>query len=124
MFNFLRLKFGKGSRADQLIRAIPNPATILRRLDAWDQVLLEWGDAGLAWEPKQSRVLQVIKDTADALDVAGGFVGAEGADKLHAITEQVRLAIATIGAADDTFDAFWANKGRAMLEAYLVRSRK
>ena len=86
-------------------------------------MLKDWGDAGLAWEPQDSRLLAVVKDTADALDVAGGFIGAGGSDKLSAITEQVRIAIATIGFADDAFDAFWEKKGRAILEDYLTRSR-
>lgn len=124
MFNFLRLKFGKGSKADQLIRAIPNPSTIMRRADAWATVLKLWGDTGAAWEPQDSRLLAIIKDTADALDVAGGLLGSDGASKLHAITEQVRLAIATIGMADDAFDLFWSRKGRPILEDYLLRSRK
>lgn len=119
----IKATFSRGSRADKLIRAIPNPSTILRRLDTWAEVLKDWGDAGLAWEPQDSRLLAVVKDTADALDVAGGFIGAGGSDKLSAITEQVRIAIATIGFADDAFDAFWEKKGRAILEDYLVRSR-
>lgn len=124
MFDILKAKFGRNSKLDKLIRAIPNPSTIMRRADAWATVLQLWGDTGAAWEPQDSRLLSIIKDTADALDVAGGLLGSDGAAKLHAITEQVRLAIATIGMADDAFDLFWARKGRPILEDYLLRSRK
>lgn len=124
MIAWLKRTFGRGSKVDKLVRALPNPATILRRADAWAEVLREWGDAGARWEPEDSRLLAIVKDTADALNIIGPIVGADGADKLNALTDQVRLAVATIGYADDVFDAFWASKGRPILEAYLERARR
>ncbi len=123
MFERLAKLFGRGSKADKLIRALPNPSRILANADAWAETLRSWGDKGAAWEPQDSRLLEVVKQTADALNVVAPFVGAVGADKLAAITEQVRLAVATVGLADAMFDSWWAGKGRPILESYLSARR-
>lgn len=123
MIEWLKRKFGRGSKVDKLIRAIPNPSEILRRADAWASVLHRAGEAGLHWEPQDSRLLQVVKDGADALDLLGPMVGAEGSEKLAALTRQVRVAAATINMADDLFDAWWLTKGRPILEQYLGARR-
>ena len=124
MLNWLKRTFGRGSKVDHLIRALPNPSEILRNADAWARVLKDWGDRGAAWEPQDSRLLEVVRQSADALNLVGPFIGAQGTDKLAAITEQVRLAIATVGIADQMFDSFWASKGRPILEAYLSARRQ
>lgn len=112
--------FGRGSTTDKLIRALPNPSTILRNTDAWARVLSSWGEAGVRWEPEDSRLLAIVKDTADALNLVGPLLGASGAEKLAALAAQVRMGAAAIGMADDAFDTFWINKGRKILESYLV----
>ena len=68
---------------------------------------------------RESRLLVVIRELADAADVAGVLLGASGNEKHASVSEQVRLGLATIGLADDAFDAFWTNKGRPLLERYL-----
>lgn len=119
MIEWLKAKLGRGSKVDRLIRALPNPSQILRRTDAWADTLHRMGQAGLQWEPTDSRLLQVVKDGADALDLLGPMAGATGADKLQALTRQVRVAAAAINMADEVFDAWWVTKGRPILEQYL-----
>ena len=123
MIEWFKYTFGRGSKVDKLIRAIPNPSTLLRRADAWADVLHRFGEAGLHWEPTDSRLLQVVKDGADALDLIAPMAGATGSDKLQALTRQVRLAARGIDMADDLFDAWWTTKGRPVLEGYLERRR-
>ena len=124
MFNWLKINVGKfNDKVKKLLGSLPDIGTVLRRADAWANTLKEWGDAGAAWEAKDSRLLQVVKDTADALNVAGPFIGASGADKLEALRRHVHLAAVTIGLMDDAFDAFWLTKGRPILESYLARSK-
>jgi len=124
MFNWLKINVGKiNDKIKKLLGALPDIGTVFRRADAWASTLKEWGDAGHAWEAKDSRLLQVVKDGADALNVAAPFIGAKGADKLEALRRHVHLAAVTIGVMDDAFDAFWENKGRPILEAYLARSK-
>jgi len=123
MIAWFKKHFGRGSKVDKLVRALPNPQDILRRADAWAAVLHRFGETGLQWEPTDSRLLQVVKDGADALDMVGPMVGAVGADKLQALTRQVRLAAQAINIADDLFDAWWVTNGRPVLEDYLERRR-
>lgn len=119
MIEWLKQKFGRGSRTDRMIRALPNPSRILRNADAWTSACIAMGDSIKAWEPQESRLLIVIRELADAADVAGVLLGASGNEKHASVSEQVRLGLATIGLADDAFDAFWTNKGRPLLERYL-----
>lgn len=124
MFDWLKVKVGKiNDKIKKLLGALPDISTVLRRADAWANTLKEWGDAGAAWEAKDSRLLQIVKDGADALNVAAPFIGARGADKLEALRRHVHLAAITIGLMDDAFDKFWLEKGRPILEAYLARSK-
>lgn len=124
MFDWLKIKVGKiNDKIKKLLGALPDIGTVFRRADAWANTLREWGDAGAAWEPQDSRLLQIVKDGADALNVAAPFVGAKGADKLEALRRHVHLAAAAIGLMDDAFDAFWTTKARPILEAYLARSK-
>lgn len=124
MFDWLKVKVGKFSdKVKKLLGALPDIGTVLRRADAWANTMKEWGDAGAAWEAKDSRLLQVIKDTADALQVAAPFIGAAGADKLEALRRHTHLAAITLGLMDDAFDKFWLENGRPILEAYLSRSK-
>lgn len=120
MIEWIRQTFGRGSRADRMIRALPNPSRILRNTDAWTRTLVALGDSIETWEPHESRLLTIIKDLADAADVAGALIGASGDEKHASVSEQVRLGLATVGLADDAFDAFWRNKGRPVLESYLT----
>lgn len=120
MIDWLKRTFGRGSKADQMIRALPNPERILRNADAWNRTLTALGDALETWEPQESRLIGVIKDLADAADVAGSLLGANGGDKHAGVAEKVRLGLIGLSMADDMFDAFWSTKGRPVLEAYLA----
>lgn len=124
MIEWLKSKFGRGSKTDKLIRALPNPSRILRNADAWNRTLISLGDSIETWEPQESRMLSVIKDLADAADVAGMLIGVDGSDKHAGVAEKVRIGLQLINASDDVFDAFWTNKGRPVLETYLALRRR
>lgn len=124
MIEWLQRKLGRGSKVDKLIRAIPDPSEILRRADAWVNVLHRAGEAGFRWDPADSRLLQVVRDGADALDLLGPLVGARGSEKLAVLTRQVRVAAAVIDMTDDVFDTWWVSKGRPILEQYLEACRR
>ena len=123
MFAWFRERFGRGSRVDQLIRALPNPGRIIAGADAWAQTTIEWGDRIAAWEPQESNLVDVIQATADALDVLGGLMGGKGAEKREALKAALRRAAAAAGIADAAFDTAWEVKFRPLLESYIARLR-
>ena len=123
MFDWFKRKFGKGSRVDQLIRALPNPERLVAGADAWGQTVLDWGDRIEAWEPQESNLVDVIQATADALDVLGGLMGGKGAEKREALKAALRRAAAAAGIADAAFDTAWEVKFRPLLESYIARLR-
>lgn len=123
MFAWFRERFGRGSRVDQLIRALPNPGRIIAGADAWAQTLIEWGDQIAAWEPQESNLVDVIQATADALDVLGGLIGSKGEEKREALKAALRRAAAVAGIADAAFDSAWEVKFRPLLESYIARLR-
>lgn len=115
--------FGRGSKVDALVRALPNAETVMRNTDAWALVLMRWGEAGVKWEPEDSRLIQLIKDSADALNIVGPLLDAEGKEKLAALTAKVRMGAKLVGMFDDAFDAWFAAKGGPLLEDYLAARR-
>lgn len=123
MFAWFRERFGRGSRVDQLIRALPNPGRIIAGADAWAQTLIEWGDRIAAWEPQESELIDVIRSTADALDLLGPMLGGRGDEKREALKAALRNAASSAGIADEAYDLAWRQKFRPLLEAYIARLR-
>lgn len=125
MFDWIKRKFGRGSKVDMLVRALPNPSTIMRNAGHWSQLTRDWGDRLAAWEPQESALLDVIRATADAADLIGPMIGDDvaGADKRAALVAQLRIAAAGVGIADEAFDRFWLYKARPLLDAYIARLR-
>lgn len=121
MFDILKAKFGRGSKIDKLIRRLPNPNRALAAADHWSALVRDWGDRLAAWEPQESRLLTVIRDTANTIDLLDNSL--PGAQKRDALFAQLRMAAATIGIADAAFDKFWAEKARPLLDAYIGRLR-
>lgn len=123
MFAWFKRTFGKGSRVDQLIRALPNPDRLIAGADAWGATVIDWGDRIAAWEPEESKLIDVIRSTADALDLLGPMLGGKGDEKLAALNAALRNAAATAGVIDGAYDLAWRTKFRPLLEAYIVRLR-
>lgn len=125
MLDWIKRKFGKGSKADLLIRALPNPDTIMRNAKHWSELTRDWGDSLSAWEPQESALLDVIRATADAADLIGPMIGGDviGSTKRAALIAQLRMAAAGVGIADEAFDRFWLYKARPLLDAYIARLR-
>ena len=123
MFDWFKRKFGKGSRVDQLIRALPNPERLVAGADAWGQTVLDWGDRIEAWEPQESKLIDVIRSTADALDLLGPMLRGRGDEKREALKAALRNAASSAGIADEAYDLAWRQKFRPLLEAYIARLR-
>lgn len=133
--------FGRGSVTDRLVRALPNPDRIVRNGRAWKETLAQVASGALValdygtrmayrvgmsieqWEASESELLDALRSAADALDVAGGFVSAQNREKLAPLANSLRGVAATIGLADDAFDAWFQSKGRVVLERYLEARR-
>jgi len=116
----LKSVFGRRGKVDLLIRALPNPGTILAHIDAWAAVVVTWGDRVEAWDADESRVLAALERYVSMAQVVGGLIDADGAAKLAAVSTQLRAATAAIKWSDDRFDAFWIVKGRPILEEYIA----
>lgn len=125
MIDWIKRKFGRGSKVDMLIRALPNPDTIMRGAKHWSELTRDWGDRLTAWEPQESALLDVIRATADAADLLGPMIGNDviGSTKRAAMIAQLRVAAAGVGIADEAFDRFWLYKARPLLDAYITRLR-
>lgn len=131
MANWFKKYFGRGSKIDRLIRALPNPDEIRDKLEAWrDAVALNLerlrsaGDQLQGWSSNDSVLLDAVRSGADVLDGAGGLLGATGAEKREALTAQLRKTAAVIGIADQAFDAWWEHIGRPVLDLYIAKLRK
>lgn len=123
MFDWIKRTFGRGSRVDQLIRALPNPDRLVAGADAWGATILAWGDKIEAWEPQESKLIDVIRSTADALDLLGPMLGGRGDEKREALKAALRNAASSAGIADEAYDLAWRQKFRPLLEAYIARLR-
>lgn len=125
MFAWFKKTFGRGSKVDAMIRALPNLDRVLAGARAWADTTRDLGDALAAWEPQEGLLVDVIRTLADAGDLLGPMVdgGATGSEKLAAMTAKMRMAAMAVGMADHAFDSFWLNKGRPLLEAYIARLR-
>ena len=121
MFNYLKAKFGRGSKIDKLIRRLPNSKRVLAAADRWAELTRDWGDRLAAWEPQEARLLTVIRDTANTIDLLDNSL--PGAEKRDALFAQLRMAAAAVGIGDAAFDKFWAQKARPLLDAYIARIR-
>lgn len=125
MFAWFKRTFGKGSRIDALVRALPNPDRIIAGADAWASTLVEWGDKIESWDAAESRLVDVIRATADAADWAGPLIGGDiiGDDKRIALSANLRRAAAALGIADSAYDLAWRTKFRPLLESYIEKLR-
>ncbi len=124
MIAWLKKMFGRGSKTDLLIRALPNPPRIKASALAWAEAINEAGDAVARWEPQDSVLLDSLRQLADAADLFGPMIdGVVGADKRSALVTQLRVVAASVGVADEAFDAFWLTKGDRILETYIAKLR-
>jgi hypothetical protein len=124
MIAWLKKMFGRGSKVDLLVRALPNPPRIRASALAWAETLKEFGDLVARWEPEDSVLLDATRQLADAADLFGPMIdGVRGADKLSALVSKLRVVAAGVGMADESFDAFWRTKGRLILETYIEKLR-
>ncbi len=124
MIAWLKKTFGRRSRVDLLIRALPNPPRVRAGVLAWAEVVKEFGDVIKSWEPEDSLIIDSMRQLADAADLMGPMIdGAVGAEKRIALVGQLRLVAGSFGVADAAFDAFWDSKGAPILERYIERLR-
>lgn len=121
VFNIFGLKFGKGSKIDQLIRRLPNPDRAVAAADHWAALVRDWGDRLATWTPQESRLLNIIRDTANTIDLLDNAL--PGASKRDVLFAQLRAAASAVGMADAAFDVFWTGKARPVLDAYIGRVR-
>lgn len=137
----LKRLMGRGSKADAIVRALPNPETMMRNAMAWKLTLRRLGERALdgldvvagaantagdalyAWQPHKSELLQVIKDTVDGAGIVGSLIGAVGSDKKEALRMQVKATIVLIGLGDAAFDVFWSTVGDRAIEMYVEYRR-
>ena len=124
MIAWLKKTFGRRSKVDLLIRALPNPKRIRAGALVWAEATKAIGDRAERWEPEDSLILDSLRQLADAADLLGPMVdGVVGADKRAALVSQLRLVATTFGVVDAAFDAFWDTKGAPILEHYIERLR-
>lgn len=125
MIAWFKRMFGRGSKVDLLIRALPNPDRIRYGLTVWAETLREFGDRGQRWEASESTLVEMIRTVADAADWIGPMVGDDiiGDDKRAALIAKLRYAATAMGLADEAFDAFWLTTGRPILDRYIERLR-
>lgn len=124
MIAWFKKWFGRGSRVDLLVRALPNPQRVRAGVLVWAEVTKEIGDRAARWEPEDSLLIDSMRQLADAADLLGPMIdGTVGADKRIALVRQLRLVAGSFGVVDAAFDAFWDTKGAPILERYIERLR-
>lgn len=124
MFAWFKRTFGKGSRVDRLIRALPNPDRIAAGIEAKASLFRDWGDKFAAWDAAESQLVHVLVATADANDWAGSLIdGVVGDDKRQALSVVLRRAASSLGIIDKSFDLAWEKKLRPVLDDYIARLR-
>lgn len=125
MIEWFKKHFGRRSKVDMLIRALPDPRQLATRTRLWAETLRDFGDAAERWEPEESILVGSIKDLADAADLFGPMIddALGGDDKRIALVAKLRYVAVGLGMADDVFDAFWTSKGRPRLDRYIARVR-
>lgn len=130
MFAWLKKHFGRGSKVDQLIRALPNPDEMRDRLESWRDALASSleklrsaGNRFEDWSAEESVLLDALRGGADVLDGAGHYFGASGEEKRAALISQLRRTASVIGMVDVAFDTWWNAIGRPVLDDYIARLR-
>ena len=82
MIAWFKKWFGRGSKVDLLVRALPNPPRVRAGVLAWAEATKAIGDRAGRWEPEDSLILDSLRQLADAADLLGPMVdGVVGADK-------------------------------------------